>query len=145
MSASIFWLVLELANREPAAAPIVAARGVEAAQVLLAIDATANERKILLSTGHHESRWQPRALNPDGDCGETQIRNAGMWGSSCAAILEDRAEAYRVSLRILRYARAICPGTWAHVLTVYVSGSCGKAPMKAREICSPTGLCGEVY
>lgn len=141
MNGSLLWFVLSLASREPQVAQVVADRGIGAAFAIFSLDAREDERAILLSTGHHESRWDQRALNPDGDCGETQIRNAAMWGSSCAAILDDRREAYRVALRILRHARTVCPGTWAHVLTVYVSGQCGKAPLKARELCGPVGLC----
>lgn len=142
---SLLWLVLNLAAREPQAAHFVAPRGLSAAAVVLDLDATHDERSILLSIGHHESRWNQWARNPDGDCGETQIRNAGMWGSSCESILASRFEAYRVGLRILRHARVACPGTWSHTLTAYVSGKCGVAPKKARELCAPTGLCDVLY
>jgi len=135
-------LILTLVARESAATRETLPRGVAAYQLLLDIDATPAERLLLLSVGHHESRWRTDAVNPDGgDCGPTQIRNPEMWGSSCAAIVNDPAEGYRVALRILRYARSVCPGTWARSLTVYVSGVCGRAPSKARELCAPTGLC----
>lgn len=143
---SLLWLVLSLANREPAAAGVVVVRGIDAAHTLLDLDATPAERAVLLSIGHHESRWVTNAVNPNGgDCGPTQVRAPETWGSSCAAIFADPAEGYRVALRILRHAREVCPGTWGRVLTVYVSGRCDVAPLKAREICAPAGLCTEVY
>lgn len=135
-------LLLALVAREPAATSVTMPRGVATYQMLLDLEATPAERLQLLSIGHHESRWETTAVNPDGgDCGPTQVRAPEMWGSSCAAILADPAEGYRVALRILRHARTVCPGTWGRVLTVYVSGRCEIAPSKAREICAPTGLC----
>lgn len=142
---SLFWLVMNLTVREPQAIELVAPRGLSAIHVVLGLDATHNERSILLSIGHHESRWNQFATNKDGDSGETQIRNPWMWGSSRDAVLGSRQEAYRVALRILRHARVVCPGKFARVLTVYVSGGCGIAPLKARELCEPTGLCDVTY
>lgn len=142
---SLLWLVLNLSAREPNAVNMVTPRGLGAVSIVLDLDATHDERSILLSIGHHESRWYQRALNPDGDCGETQVRNAVMWGSSCESILASRFEAYRVALSIIRYSRDTCPGTWARTLTKYVSGKCGVAPKKARELCAPTGLCDVLY
>lgn len=140
---SFFWFVLVLGAHE-ARAVESHARGVATAQLLLDLDVTPAERAILLSIGHHESRWTTTAVNKvGGDCGPTQIRNPEAWGSSCARIVSDDLEGYRVALRILRHARAVCPGSWGRVLTVYVSGACGTAPKKAREICRPVGLCEE--
>lgn len=141
---SLVTLLLVLLGREPAAIPETMPRGVATYRLLLDFDATPTERLLLLSIGWHESRWRTDAVNPNGgDCGPTQVRAPEVWGSSCAAIVSDPAEGYRVALRILRYARAVCPGTWGRSLTVYVSGVCDRAPMKAREICSPMGLCAE--
>lgn len=142
---SLYWLALNLVAREPYAVQLVTPRSMSAVYVVLDLDATADERAILLSIGHHESRFNQYALNPDGDCGETQIRNPELWGSNCASILADRHEAYRVALSVIRYSQATCHGTWARVLTSYVSGKCGRAPMKARELCEPTGLCDTGY
>lgn len=136
------FIVLQLAAREPSARDLLIDRGMDAVNVLLDLEATPNEQALLLSIGWHESRWTTTAVNKKGgDCGPTQIRNPQAWGSTCAAILSDPAEGYRVALRILRHARKVCPGTWGRSLTVYVSGVCGVAPKKARELCGPVGLC----
>lgn len=136
-------LLLTLVARESAAIPETLPRGVATYRLLLELDASPAERLLLLSIGHHESRWRTEAVNPNGgDCGPTQIRNPEMWGSSCAALVTDPAEGYRVALRILRQARAVCPGSWARSLTVYVSGVCDRAPNKARELCAPIGCEG---
>lgn len=136
-------LILSLVARESASIPLVMPRGVEAMSIVLDLDATPAERLLLLSIAHHESRWTTTARHPDGDCGPTQVRHPEAWGSSCTAIFADPAEGYRVALRILRHARAVCPGTWGRVLTVYASGVCDRAPAKARELCAPAGLCAE--
>lgn len=139
-------VVLQLAAREPGARDLLIDRGMDAVNVLLDLEATPHERSVLLAIGWHESRWLTTAVNAKGgDCGPTQIRNPEAWGSTCARITSDPAEGYRVALRILRHARSVCPGTWGRSLTVYVSGQCGVAPRKAREICSPVGLCEERY
>ncbi len=139
---SLYALLLVLLARESAAIPQTMPRGLAAIDVIVDLDATHDEMLLLLAIGHHESRWRTEAVNPHGgDCGPTQVRNAGMWGSSCARLTSDPAEGYRVALRILRHSRAVCPGTWARTLTVYVSGVCGRAPRKARELCRPAGLC----
>jgi hypothetical protein len=144
MIGSLPLLVLALISRESAAISVTMPRAFAAYEILLDLDATPAERLLLLSIGHHESRWRTDAVNPDGgDCGPTQVRHPEAWGSSCAAILADPAEGYRVALRILRHARAVCPGSWGRSLTVYVSGVCDRAPFKARELCGPTGLCSE--
>ena len=137
-------LILALVAKESSAIAETMPRGVATYRLLRDLDASPVERLLLLSTGHHESRWRTDAVNPKGgDCGPTQVRAPEMWGSSCAAILADPAEGYRIALRILRHARAVCPGTWGRSLTVYVSGRCDVAPSKARELCGPAGLCAE--
>ena len=139
---SLFSLLLVQLSREPTAIAATMPRGLQALDAVLALDATHDERMLLLAIGHHESRWRTDVVNAHGDCGPTQVRTPEMWGSSCSAILADPVEGYRVALRVLRHARGVCPGTWARTLTVYASGVCGKAPAKARELCAPTGLCG---
>jgi hypothetical protein len=139
---SLALALLALLGTEPESIPTTMPRGVATMALLLDVDATPDERLHLLSIGWHESRWRTDAIDAvRGAVGPTQIEHPHLWGSSRAAVLSDPAEGYRVALRVLRASRAACPGTWARVLTVFVSGKCGVAPRKARELCAPIGLC----
>lgn len=141
---SLLLLALQLSLTEPSVVEETFARGRVAVRLVLDLDAQLDEQEILVSIGHHESRWSN--IHGKGKaCGPTQIESPETWGSTCKAISQNEREGYAVALRVLRYARSVCPGTWARVLTAYVSGKCGVAPLKARELCLPTGLCDKPY
>jgi soluble lytic murein transglycosylase-like protein len=96
---------------------------------------------LLLSIGYHESRWNPSALNPDGDAGIMQTRAFWWKGHTKDEILADARLGYRIGLHALRELRKQCGGTAHRWLGAFASGKCGAAPIKARALCGPVRLC----
>lgn len=134
--------VLTLASKDNPGHHSVSERGHATARLLRTMPVSQPRKLLLLSIGHHESRWTTNAVDPGEHAfGPTQIENAFMWGSSPNELVTDPVAGYLVANDILDAAIAACPGSWERALTVYVSGKCGVALAIARELCRPVGLC----
>lgn len=139
---SIYWLVMSLAIREPNAISVTVPRGVEFANKIVecAPQATLTERALLMSIGHHESRWD---FNAEGDGGRAlgAFQLHGPWRVGVA--LEDLTPCKQIELALdaMRYLHHVCGGSLVNWLGAYASGKCGGAPSKARELCAPVELC----
>lgn len=96
---------------------------------------------LLLSIAYRESRWNPRALNPDGDAGMMQTRALWWDGHTRDEILNDPVLGYRVGLHALQHLRSVCGGPARNWLGAFASGKCGGAPAAVRARCGPVGLC----
>lgn len=98
---------------------------------------------LLLSIGYHESRWNPKALNPDGDAGIMQTRALWWGGHKKEEILGNAALGYRLGLHALQHLRETCGGKSVRWLGAFASGKCGGTPGMARALCGPVGLCDD--
>jgi soluble lytic murein transglycosylase-like protein len=96
---------------------------------------------LLLSIAYRESRWDPKALNPQGDAGIMQTRALWWDGHTREEILADARLGYRVGLHALQHLRETCGGNALRWLGAFASGKCGGAQMAARARCGPVGLC----
>lgn len=143
MTGSLLWLVLSLANREPAAAHIVAPRCVDVAQTLFVSDATRDEREEAVAIAHHESRCDERALGDNGHAfGLFQLHAHWFAGYSGADLLDSPALQVRLVLRAIRTLKAACGPKRLRWMGGYACGVCGGCPTKARELCGPIGCEG---
>lgn len=106
-------------------------------------DARLKTALLLLSIGYHESRWNPHALNPDGDAGIMQTRAVWWAGHTREQILGDAVLGYRLGLHALQHLRTVCGGNARRWLGAFASGKCGGAPGMAGALCGPVGLCNE--
>lgn len=139
---SLYWFVMILAAREPAAASLVAPRGIAFATALLETEATPDERAILLSIAHHESRWTLSAIGDAGRaCGAFQLHAPWRVGVSCDEIAADPHRQIALALHAIRYLKSVCVGPPLRWLGAYAGGTCGAAPLRARELCQPVNLC----
>lgn len=144
MSASLYWLVLELSAHEPAAAPMVADRGIAFVGELLehAPDASPEERALLVSIAHHESRWLYTAIGDKGKAwGAFELHPVWRVGVSRAAFFSSARVQIRLALSSLRSVVAACGGPALRFLGAYAGGTCGGAVHRARELCAPASLC----
>jgi hypothetical protein len=98
---------------------------------------------LLLSIAYHESRWNSKALNPDGDAGIMQTRALWWGGYKKEQILGNPALGYRLGLHALQHLRGVCGGKSQRWLGAFATGKCGAAPGMSRALCGPVGLCEE--
>ncbi len=96
---------------------------------------------LLLSIAYHESRWNARALNPDGDAGIMQTRALWWDGHKKEEILGSPTLGYRLGLHALQHLRDTCGGNAKRWLGAFASGKCGSAPGMAGALCGPVRLC----
>jgi hypothetical protein len=96
---------------------------------------------LLLSIAYHESRWNSKALNPDGDAGIMQTRALWWGGYKKEQILGNPALGYRLGLHALQHLRGVCGGKAHRWLGAFASGKCGGTPGMAGALCGPVGLC----
>jgi len=96
---------------------------------------------LLISIAHHESRWNPKALNPAGDSGIMQTRSIWWEGHTREEILSDAELGYRLGLHALRSLKETCGGSALHWLGAFASGKCGGAQGTAWNLCSKVGVC----
>lgn len=96
---------------------------------------------LLLAIAHHESRWNPKALNPAGDAGIMQTRSIWWEGHTREQILGDPVLAYRLGLHALRHVHDECGGTTLRWLGAFASGKCGGAPRVAIGLCGKVNVC----
>ena len=98
---------------------------------------------LLVSISHHESRWQPGALNSEGDAGIMQTRSIWWEGHSREEILADEDLGYRLGLKALQHVRAVCGGKALNWLGAFASGKCGGAPAVTYGLCGSVGVCSD--
>lgn len=96
---------------------------------------------LLVSIAHHESRWNPKALNPAGDSGIMQTRSIWWEGHTRAEILGDAELGYRLGLHALRTLKDKCGGSALNWLGAFASGKCGAAKATAWGLCGKVGVC----
>ena len=96
---------------------------------------------LLVSIAHHESRWNPRAVNPAGDSGIMQTRSIWWEGHTREEILSDAELGYRLGLHALRKLKDECGGSALRWLGAFASGKCGGAQGVAWGLCGKVGLC----
>ncbi|GAC1361726.1 MAG: hypothetical protein NVSMB47_14000 [Polyangiales bacterium] len=96
---------------------------------------------LLISIAHHESRWNPKALNPQGDAGIMQTRSLWWEGHTRAEILADQELGFRLGLHALRSLKETCGGNALRWLGAFASGKCGGAQSVAYGLCGKVGVC----
>ena len=96
---------------------------------------------LLVSIAHHESRWNPKALNPQGDAGIMQTRSLWWEGHTRADVLADQELGFRLGLHALRSLKETCGGNALRWLGAFASGKCGAAPSVAQGLCGKVGVC----
>ena len=98
---------------------------------------------LLISIAHHESRWNPKALNPQGDSGIMQTRSIWWEGHTREEILADEELGFRLGLHALHTLKDKCGGDALRWLGAFASGKCGGAPKVAWGLCGKVGVCSD--
>jgi len=96
---------------------------------------------LLIAIAHHESRWNPKALNPQGDSGIMQTRSIWWEGHTREEILGNTELGFRLGLHALQFLKDKCGGNALHWLGAFASGKCGGAQSVAYGLCGKVGVC----